>query len=98
MIITRFIDCLASMFCHEGELTQGLCTNILFVLCGFDEAQMNKTLLPDILHHTPAGASTHTVLHYAQAPVYILQTIEIPWSLKLGKNFFEEFPPKKGTQ
>ena len=27
---------------------------------------MNKTLLPDILHHTPAGASTHTVLHYAQ--------------------------------
>jgi len=61
-----FIDCLASMFCHEGELTQGLCTNILFVLCGFDEAQMNKTLLPDILHHTPAGASTHTVLHYAQ--------------------------------
>jgi len=60
------IDCLASLFCHEGEITQGLCTNILFVLCGFDEAQMNKTLLPDILHHTPAGASTHTVLHYAQ--------------------------------
>ena len=27
---------------------------------------MNKTLLPDILHHTPAGASTRTVLHYAQ--------------------------------
>ena len=28
--------------------------------------QMNKTLLPTILHHTPAGASTHTLLHYAQ--------------------------------
>ena len=28
--------------------------------------KMNKTLLPDILHHTPAGASTYTVLHYAQ--------------------------------
>ena len=27
---------------------------------------MNTTLLPDILHHTPAGASTHTILHYAQ--------------------------------
>jgi len=59
------MDCLASLFCHE-TITQGLCTNILFILCGFDEAQMNKTLLPDILHHTPAGASTHTVLHYAQ--------------------------------
>jgi len=61
-----FIDCLASLFCHEGELTQGLCTNILFIICGFDEAQLNKTLLPDILHHTPAGASTYTILHYAQ--------------------------------
>ena len=76
------IDCLASLFCNEGELTQGLCTNILFILCGFDEAQvdykqiqqkvnfnlhqLNKTLLPDILHHTPAGASTYTILHYAQ--------------------------------
>ena len=28
--------------------------------------QLNKTLLPDILHHTPAGASTYTILHYAQ--------------------------------
>ena len=27
---------------------------------------MNTTLLPDILHHTPAGASSHTLLHYAQ--------------------------------
>lgn len=33
------IDCLASLFCNEGEITQGLCTNILFILCGFDEAQ-----------------------------------------------------------
>ena len=31
-----------------------------------NSAQMNRTLLPDILHHTPAGASTYTVLHYAQ--------------------------------
>jgi lysosomal acid lipase/cholesteryl ester hydrolase len=62
---TLLIDCLASLFCHEG-LTQGICTNILFVLCGYDEPQMNKTLLPDILHHTPAGAATTTILHYAQ--------------------------------
>ena len=34
------IDCLASLFCNEGEITQGLCTNILFILCGFDEAQV----------------------------------------------------------
>jgi len=60
-----FLDCLASIFCHEG-VTQGLCSNILFILCGYDKYQLNTTLLPDILHHTPAGASTHTLLHYAQ--------------------------------
>ena len=60
------IDCLSSLFCHEGEVTQGICTSILFVLCGYDATQLNNTLLPDILHHTPAGASTHTILHYAQ--------------------------------
>merc|ERR1712241_1385126 len=27
------IDCLATLFCHE-TVTQGLCTNILFILCG----------------------------------------------------------------
>ena len=37
------IDCLASLFCNEGEITQGLCTNILFILCGFDEAQVAFT-------------------------------------------------------
>jgi lysosomal acid lipase/cholesteryl ester hydrolase len=59
------MDCLASLFCHEGGL-QGICSNILFVLCGFDEAQLNKTLLETIMHHTPAGASSRTILHYAQ--------------------------------
>jgi len=59
------MDCLASLFCHEGVL-QGLCTNILFVLCGFDEPQVNTTLLETIIHHTPAGASSKTILHYAQ--------------------------------
>ena len=43
------MDCLASLFCHETEITQGLCTNILFVLCGFDEAQVQRWgwLTPD---------------------------------------------------
>ena len=44
----------------------GVCSNILFLLCGFDEAQLNETLLETIMHHTPAGASTHTILHYGQ--------------------------------
>merc|ERR1719369_452446 len=59
-----FIDCLASLFCHD--ITAGLCSNILFILAGSDSPQMNNPLLDSIMHHTPAGASTHSLLHYAQ--------------------------------
>jgi len=59
-----FMDCLASLFCHSA--TADLCSNILFIIAGFDEQQMNKTLLDTIMHHTPAGASTHSLLHYGQ--------------------------------
>ncbi len=35
------MDWLAGFFCHEGNI-QGICSNILFVLCGFDEAQVRN--------------------------------------------------------
>jgi len=59
------LDWFAGFFCDEGNL-QGVCTNIIFVLCGFDEAQVNRTLLETIMHHTPAGSSTNSFVHYAQ--------------------------------
>merc|ERR1711988_1341978 len=40
--------------------------NIIFAVAGFDAPQMNFTLLPVILGHTPAGTSSRTVLHFAQ--------------------------------
>ena len=33
-----FMDCLASLFCHSG--TADLCSNILFIIAGFDEQQV----------------------------------------------------------
>jgi hypothetical protein len=59
------MDWIAGTFCHEGSL-QGICANIIFVICGFDEAQVNTTLLETIMHHTPAGASTNSFVHFAQ--------------------------------
>jgi len=58
-----FMDCLASLFCHG--LTEAICSNIVFLLCGYDAEQMPDDL-ETIMHHTPAGASTHTILQYAQ--------------------------------
>ncbi|CAB3373679.1 Hypothetical predicted protein [Cloeon dipterum] len=39
---------------------------LFYFICGYDPDQFNKTLLPLILGHTPAGASTQTVLHFLQ--------------------------------
>merc|ERR1712002_544243 len=59
------IDWMADKVCNQNG-PQVLCGNVLFSICGHDEAQLNHTLLPTIIHHTPAGASSQTVLHYSQ--------------------------------
>ncbi|XP_017770539.1 PREDICTED: lipase 3-like [Nicrophorus vespilloides] len=50
----------------DKSILQSVCTNAIFVLCGFNKAQMNTTLLPVILKHTPAGAASKQVIHYIQ--------------------------------
>ncbi|CAL1688829.1 unnamed protein product [Lasius platythorax] len=52
--------------CAEDAITQPFCSNILFLIAGFDSEQFNKTLLPIVLGHIPAGASTKQVIHFAQ--------------------------------
>ena len=59
------MDILADLVCGT-TLIEELCESVLFVLCGFDEAQLNATMLDTITHHTPAGTSTNAVMHYAQ--------------------------------
>jgi len=61
------MDFLASFVCDSSSLFPiEACESVLFLLCGFDEAQLNATMLETITHHTPAGTSTSTVIHYAQ--------------------------------
>ncbi|KYM84892.1 Lipase 3 [Atta colombica] len=50
----------------EVNYVEEVCTNIIFLICGFDEEQFNYTLLPMILSHDPAGASTKTLIHFGQ--------------------------------
>nr|ALL42058.1 lipase 3-like precursor protein [Antheraea pernyi] len=57
---------LAKHACEINHYEEAICENSLFVLCGHDEKQFNKSLLPIILGHVPAGASTRTLIHYAQ--------------------------------
>ncbi|CAG9858471.1 unnamed protein product [Phyllotreta striolata] len=60
-----FLHLITETMCSIG-VGKLLCENTLFALCGFSLNEMNMTRVPLIMHHTPAGASTKQLLHYAQ--------------------------------
>ncbi|XP_053607761.1 lipase 3-like [Plodia interpunctella] len=52
--------------CEAEHMDTMVCNNIVFYICGYDEAQFNKTLLPIFLAHLGTGTSWKTVVHFAQ--------------------------------
>ncbi|XP_046394636.1 lipase 3-like [Ischnura elegans] len=60
------LDSIGATLCKDEAITQSLCSNILFLLCGYDSKQLNDTMIPVIIGHVPAGTSTKTIIHYAQ--------------------------------
>jgi len=60
------MDMLAFWVCTDGSILQGVCENVVFLLTGYDQTQMNETMLETIANHIPAGTSTYTILQYAQ--------------------------------
>ena len=62
---SALMDMFADLICDEDSLPQ-MCESIIFLLCGFDSGQANLTLIDTIVHHTPAGSSSKTLVHYAQ--------------------------------
>nr|CAD7410796.1 unnamed protein product [Timema cristinae] len=63
---SEFLTLVGGVFCKDDALTQKLCGNVLFLMCGFNQDQLNTTLLPVIMGQLPAGSSTNQLLHYAQ--------------------------------
>ncbi|XP_055587241.1 lipase 3-like [Uranotaenia lowii] len=56
---------IARLFC-SGSITSNLCLNVLFQLAGADPDQVELKIIPLLVGHTPAGASTKQIVHYAQ--------------------------------
>ncbi|KAL0127519.1 hypothetical protein PUN28_003063 [Cardiocondyla obscurior] len=48
------------------RIQKEICTNLIFLLCGFDREQFDITLLPIIMNNYPAGSSTKVLVHFAQ--------------------------------
>nr|ACU57197.1 triacylglycerol lipase [Penaeus vannamei] len=60
------LDHFVETYCDSEAVTAEVCYNFLLLLAGPDPDEIPKDFLPIILAHTPAGASVHTVNHYAQ--------------------------------
>jgi len=90
----EYMTIVSELVCEPFELTQFICDDILFVLCGFDSKELNKTALPVIVAHTPAGASTRTVVHYAQE-INSKKFLHFDWGRKENMiRYGQEKPPE----
>uniref|UniRef100_A0A3P9CRH9 Lipase n=2 Tax=Haplochromini TaxID=319058 RepID=A0A3P9CRH9_9CICH len=63
---SAMIKWLAEHVCAKHLLSE-LCGNIFFVLCGFDEKNLNMTRTPVYTTHCPAGTSVQNMIHWSQA-------------------------------
>ncbi|XP_026749708.2 lipase 3-like [Galleria mellonella] len=52
--------------CDVAHVDKFICNHIIFKICGYDEAQMNSTILPVFLAHLGTGTSWKTAVHFAQ--------------------------------
>lgn len=61
-----FLDRMNDLLCSETSRLQKLCKYVLFLMIGYDYAQLNDTALPIIFLHLPAGTSLKSMVHYLQ--------------------------------
>ncbi|EDW64196.1 lipase 3 isoform X1 [Drosophila virilis] len=62
----EFIVMFNQLICDETTITKEICSNVIFLTTGFDKSQLNETMLPVVVGHAPAGASTKQMQHFAQ--------------------------------
>ncbi|XP_004369963.1 gastric triacylglycerol lipase isoform X2 [Trichechus manatus latirostris] len=61
-----FDEFLATAVCSRETLNR-VCSNALFIICGFDTKNLNTSRLDVYLSHNPAGTSVQNMLHWTQA-------------------------------
>ena len=86
-----FMDFIAAFACGDNKPLEFVCENIVFLLCGYDQAQMNATMMSTVASHIPAGTSSYTVIHYAQE-IKSGWFVELFWLKNWILHAFREFP------
>ncbi|KAI5633529.1 alpha/beta-hydrolase lipase region domain-containing protein [Phthorimaea operculella] len=57
---------LAKHSCKVEDFHEAICEISMFLFCGHDQTHFDRSLMPLIFGHVPAGASTKTLTHFAQ--------------------------------
>ncbi|KAH8320927.1 hypothetical protein KR067_012370 [Drosophila pandora] len=63
---TELMNLFGALVCKDEAISQFMCTNVLFLLGGWDSPYQNVTLIPEIMATTPAGCSVNQLFHYLQ--------------------------------
>ena len=58
------IKTIADKLCNSN--IKGICSNIMFMVNGFSEAQLNQSRIAVYASHAPAGTSTKNIAHFGQ--------------------------------
>ncbi|XP_037817102.1 lipase 3-like [Lucilia sericata] len=62
----KLITMLGPEICQEKSPFIPMCSNILFLIGGWDSSHFNYTLMEDTMETHPAGSSTGQLIHYLQ--------------------------------
>ncbi|XP_016972366.1 lipase 3 [Drosophila rhopaloa] len=63
---TQLMNLFGALICNDEAISQFMCTNVLFLLGGWNSPYVNETLMPEIMATTPAGCSVNQIFHYLQ--------------------------------
>uniref|UniRef100_A0A7N5KPA8 Gastric triacylglycerol lipase n=1 Tax=Ailuropoda melanoleuca TaxID=9646 RepID=A0A7N5KPA8_AILME len=80
-----FLKWLSAHFCSHIVLKE-LCGNAFFILCGFNEKNLNMSRVPVYITHSPAGTSVQNLLHWGQThpPLYNVKDMLVPTAVWSG--------------
>ncbi|XP_065314889.1 lysosomal acid lipase/cholesteryl ester hydrolase-like isoform X2 [Gordionus sp. m RMFG-2023] len=82
---------LNKMFCDKKRF-EVMCSNILFLICGPDITNLNKSRIPVYFAHYPAGTSVQNMIHYIQA-VKSKKYQKFDYGIFKNKEIYNQFKP-----
>ncbi|CAH6963661.1 lysosomal acid lipase/cholesteryl ester hydrolase [Phodopus roborovskii] len=90
---TAILKWLSTHFCTHVVLKE-LCTNIFFLICGFNEKNLNASRVDVYTSHCPAGTSVQDLVHWAQViKSHKFQAFDWGSSAKNYFHYNQSYPP-----